>query len=113
MQTHYQTLGVPPSASAEFIRKAYLELSRKHHPDKSGGSTAKFQEITFAYSQLKDPPRRKAYDDKIKLFRTACSVCDGEGVRWKQKGFNERKAITCVTCHGEGYLEVSGKPVAL
>ncbi|MFM8537848.1 MAG: DnaJ domain-containing protein, partial [Planctomycetaceae bacterium] len=32
-EDHYQTLGVPRTASAEDIRKAYRELARKYQPD--------------------------------------------------------------------------------
>ena len=31
--THYDVLGVDPTASAAEIRKAYLQLARDHHPD--------------------------------------------------------------------------------
>ena len=34
------------------VRKKYLKLSRKYHPDMEGGSTEKFQEIREAYEIL-------------------------------------------------------------
>ena len=36
----------------EDVRKKYLKLSRKYHPDMEGGSTQKFQEIRKAYEIL-------------------------------------------------------------
>ena len=36
----------------EDVRKKYLKLSRKYHPDMAGGSTEKFQEIREAYEIL-------------------------------------------------------------
>jgi molecular chaperone DnaJ len=57
----YDTLGVPKTASAEEIKKAYRKLAREHHPDQ-GGDEARFKEIQGAYDLLSDPEKRKAYD---------------------------------------------------
>src|SRR5918911_3775279 len=61
---YYATLGVERNASADDIKKAYRKLARKYHPDvsKEKDATQKFQEIAEAYETLKDPEKRKAYD---------------------------------------------------
>lgn len=61
---YYEVLGVPRSASAEDIRRAYRDLARKHHPDvnKSPDSQAKFTEIQEAYDILSDEEKRRLYD---------------------------------------------------
>ncbi|MBI2434861.1 MAG: molecular chaperone DnaJ [Candidatus Hydrogenedentes bacterium] len=64
-KTYYETLGVEPCASADEIRKAYLKLAHKHHPDKTGGDKAaeeQLKEINAAYDTLKNPEKRKKYD---------------------------------------------------
>ena len=33
MRTHYDVLGVPPSASADEVKRAYHRRAREHHPD--------------------------------------------------------------------------------
>jgi len=61
---YYKTLGVEPDASADEIRRAYRKLARKYHPDrnKESGSEDRFKEVGEAYEALKDPERRKQYD---------------------------------------------------
>jgi DnaJ-class molecular chaperone len=52
-------------ASADVIRKAYLQLSMKNHPDKNPGDEAakrRFQQISEAYQVLSDPKLRSKYD---------------------------------------------------
>src|SRR5262249_774934 len=55
---YYEVLGVPRSASAEEITKAYKKLARQHHPDRNPGdkqAEARFKEIQNAYDALSDP----------------------------------------------------------
>ncbi len=61
MSDHYQTLGVPRTATADEIKIAFRKLAHLHHPDK-GGDAEKFKSCSAAYAELSDTDRRKAYD---------------------------------------------------
>lgn len=62
MTDYYSTLGVPRTASADDIKKAFRKLASQHHPDK-GGDTKQFQEIQAAYDTLGDEQKRAAYNN--------------------------------------------------
>jgi DnaJ-class molecular chaperone len=62
---YYQTLGVPRTASAEDIRKAYRELARKYHPDlhpDDDSAKEKFKQLQAAFDVLNDQSKREMYD---------------------------------------------------
>ena len=62
---YYATLGVPKSASADEVKRAYRKLARQYHPDVNPGdraAEAKFKEINEANEVLSDPEKRKRYD---------------------------------------------------
>jgi molecular chaperone DnaJ len=71
VSTHYDTLGVQPSASEGEIRDAYRRLAREYHPDRqaSAGSAAgsdSMPAINEAYRVLNDPARRAVYDASLR-----------------------------------------------
>ena len=59
---YYKRLGVAKTASPDELKRAYKKLAMQHHPDR-GGDQRKFQEINEAYNTLKDPAKRKDYDN--------------------------------------------------
>lgn len=61
---YYGILGVEPSAGDAEIKTAYRRLARKYHPDvsKEAGAEEKFKGVNEAYEALRDPAKRKAYD---------------------------------------------------
>ncbi len=62
---YYELLGVPRSASKADIKKAYLRLAKKYHPDlnKEKDAAEKFKEINEAASVLGDDKKREQYDN--------------------------------------------------
>ncbi|HWE96522.1 MAG TPA: DnaJ domain-containing protein [Tepidisphaeraceae bacterium] len=60
---YYALLGVHDGVDEEELRKAWRELAGVWHPDRAGiDATAKFQQISMAYTVLSDPLARAAYD---------------------------------------------------
>lgn len=59
----YRILGVRKDASQDQIKKAYRDLARRLHPDKSNIiGEERFIELNKAFDILKDPSRRSRYD---------------------------------------------------
>lgn len=76
---HYRVLGVARTATKAEIRRAYLELARRHHPDFNGGPATSsgdrvdvggepgdrgvgIREVNAAWAVLGDARRRAEYD---------------------------------------------------
>uniref|UniRef100_A0A7S0PXK0 J domain-containing protein n=1 Tax=Coccolithus braarudii TaxID=221442 RepID=A0A7S0PXK0_9EUKA len=61
----YDLLGIPRTATAAEIKRAYYAAAKKHHPDTNKGDPAaakKFADATEAYEVLSDAEKRKMYD---------------------------------------------------
>lgn len=65
VRTYYDILGVPKTATAADIKKAYRQAALKYHPDRNPNNPTaqeRFREAAEAYEILSDPERRKLYD---------------------------------------------------
>lgn len=61
----YEVLGVKKDSNESEIRRAYLKLAKKFHPDVNPGNSEaeqKFKEINLAYEVLKDEKKKAQYD---------------------------------------------------
>ncbi len=68
--THYEVLGIRPTAPANVVRQAYLDRARRHHPDfhtnddeaSRAASDREMRLINEAWFVLRDPEQRQQYD---------------------------------------------------
>lgn len=89
-KNYYKVLGVPQQATGKDIRKSYLSMTRKYHPDKQGQlseaqkikNQEKMSEINEAYEILSDEGKRKEYDDQ-----RSGRAPQGQGSPFGQGGF--------------------------
>ncbi|KAG1666543.1 hypothetical protein FOA52_014440 [Chlamydomonas sp. UWO 241] len=62
---YYEVLGVSKTGSDQEVKKAFYSLAKKYHPDTNkdnADAAKKFQEVQKAYETLRDPEKRRIYD---------------------------------------------------
>ncbi|KAH8112404.1 hypothetical protein DFH11DRAFT_1607425 [Phellopilus nigrolimitatus] len=100
-QTHYDTLGVPRTASRMEIKSNYFD--KKYHPDvnrdKDETAKNKFHEVSEAYAVLSSDREKRAYDRKLGEARThsraqphsSTAGSTAEASRWAYEMHGTRK----------------------
>ncbi len=71
---YYQLLEISREATSSELKRAYYESSRRFHPDANRHLTGELRSaleviakrLTEAYSVVRDPRRRKAYDERLR-----------------------------------------------
>ena len=71
MKEYYKVLGLKNNATNEDIKRAYLHLSSKIHPDK-GGNDYLFGKVKEAYEILSNKKEKK--QSKYQLFQLAYEI---------------------------------------
>lgn len=73
ISTHYDVLGVEPSADHEEIRRAYHRAARRWHPDQRSSMTTEeasradteMRRVNEAWQVLRQPESRRDYDRRV------------------------------------------------
>jgi hypothetical protein len=86
--THYATLGVREGADPEAVRRAYLDLARRLHPDRwvdagpdeRAEMDRRMRAVNEAWRVLGNPARRLAYDVERREADRASRVAPPAGV---------------------------------
>lgn len=86
-QDYYKILDVSRHASLDEIKKSYRKLARKYHPDvsKEPNAEEKFKQVKEAYEVLKDPEKRKAYDQLGSNWREGQGFKPPPGWQYQQQ----------------------------
>lgn len=79
---YYKSLGVPKTATAPELKKAYRKLARKLHPDANPDNKRaeeRFKEVSEAYDVLSDEKSRAKYDEVRELAKSGGFRSPGPG----------------------------------
>ena len=74
MKNYYHILNIPSDAPQEAVKKAYIALAKRYHPDTTeldiATASRLMSEINEAYEILGDTDKRKLYDNSISYGST-------------------------------------------
>ena len=88
---YYKSLGVPKTATAPELKKAYRKLARKLHPDANPDNKRaeeRFKEVSEAYDVLSDEKSRAKYDEVRELAKSGGYRMSGPGGGRSPGGFS-------------------------
>lgn len=111
---YYNILGVSRSAEQAEIKKKYRKLAAKYHPDKNPDDPSaeqKFKEVGEAYEVLKDPEKRKLYNqvgsDWKKYQQAGASANDFNWDQYSGRG-GQRANVNFEDMFGDGRQRAGG-----
>lgn len=87
MKSPYEILGVLTNASDYQIKQAYRSRCKATHPD-TGADGVEFHQVGIAYGVLRDPERRKLYDETGSIDETAVRVSHQQVLEFLASLFN-------------------------
>jgi curved DNA-binding protein CbpA len=91
MINYYEILNVPNFSNINDIKKSYKELIKVNHPDK-GGNTNDFEKVKNAFELLKDPKKKKEFDNQLIYYFEVLDRAEEIEI-----GIND-KFFTCIQC---------------
>ncbi len=99
-KTYYQILQIDSGASQSVIDAAYHKLARVYHPDinQDPDTTRCMQELNEAYSVLRDPQQRAAYDQWLVVQAHAASRPHASSAQSHWNGAAPGMPIACQGC---------------
>lgn len=101
--SYYQLLELPdPGCSASELKQAYHGLARRFHPDAyrrheepvRAAVNRVAKRLTEAYSVLRDPRRRRAYDERLNAGTGGVRIQLAEAEAAAEKSLEERTGST-------------------
>jgi molecular chaperone DnaJ len=90
-QNLYQLLGLQRSASLEEIKKAYRQLAKRHHPDRTQNNprdTEIFKAVAMAFATLSNPEKRAEYDRTLGTSERPAAASQGRRSQTSRAGFS-------------------------
>jgi DnaJ-class molecular chaperone len=118
-RTLYDIFGVEPNAPIEKIRAFYRLKSREAHPDRENGNEELQKLLNDAYEILRDPKKRKQYNQQMGLPLKPRAIKPGgpayQEIEVSRKDANQPISYTfsrwepCGRCWGEGCNHCQGR----
>ena len=98
-RTHYDTLGLKPTATDAEVKAAYRRVVLRHHPDRSADpdSTRLFIAATAAYEVVGEPAARRFYDEGLRAEARRAAEREAESRREQEAAARARAARAAST----------------
>ena len=90
----YKLLGLRRDASLAEIKKAYRDLAKRHHPDRTENNprdTEIFKSVSVAFATLSNPEKRAEYDRALAADERRTAVSYRQRTRTTRAGFAARQ----------------------
>jgi molecular chaperone DnaJ len=94
-EDHYRLLGLERNASLEEIKRAYRQLAKRYHPDRTQNNaqdTEIFKAVAVAFATLSNPEKRTEYDRLLAASEHRTATLQGRRVRTTASGFRRQSS---------------------